>query len=53
MENLHRVIAAYEKMDKRARDEYVILMEHSAQKHPMQVPQTVRKLSLVPTNKRG
>jgi len=51
MENLHRIIAAYEKMDRRARDEYVILMEQTARKYPMPESPKVPQLRLVPANK--
>lgn len=39
MENLPRIVAAYEKMDKQARDKYVLRMEQSAIRYPMQVQQ--------------
>lgn len=52
MENLARVIAAYEKMDKRARDEYVVLMEQSAKKYPMQLAVKLRLVPSVSANER-
>lgn len=52
MENLDRIIAAYEKMDRRARDEYLVLMEQSAQKYPMKEVVKLRLISTIPADKR-
>lgn len=34
MENLHRIIAAYQKMDKKARKKYLVRMEETAKLYP-------------------
>lgn len=45
MENLPRIIAAYEKMDKRSRDQYIELMEGSAEDFPMRQKITLKLIS--------
>lgn len=50
MKNLHRVVAAYEKMDERAREENLRRMESDAAKYPLK-PQP--KLRLILGNTRS
>lgn len=52
MENLHRIIAAYEKMDRRAREEYVLLMEQTAAKYPAKEVLKLRLVAPAPNQRR-